>query len=421
MSVQQKEVLIIGGGNAGLSAAAQIKNRDSKLQVTVIDPAEYHYYQPAWTLVGAGTYDAEKTKRRQADVIPNGVEWIQEAAETFEPEKNLVHTKNGKSYTYKYLIVCPGIQLNWGDIKGLKENLGKNGVCSNYKYDMAQYTWECLKSFKGGNALFTQPATPIKCGGAPQKIMYLAEDYLQNNKLRSSSEVAFFTPGGVIFGVEVFANVLKKVIKRKDIKVKFKHELVEIDGEEKIAYFKVDQDTPSITTIDDAENKLKAQRTEDGLLAVPFDMIHVTPPQSAPDFIKNSPLADPESPFGWVEVDPKTLQHKRFENIFSLGDAGSMPNAKTGAAIRKQAPVLVENLFKVMQKDEMKNPAAYDGYGSCPLVTGYGKMVLAEFNYDNEPTPSLPIDTAKERWSMWILKKYVLPWLYWNKILKGKA
>lgn len=394
------QILIVGGGNAGISVASQLLIKNSTLNIGIIEPSPKHYYQPAWTLVGGGDYDVQETEKTEAEVIPEKAQWIQESAASFEPEKNSVKTREGNIYTYDYLVVCPGIQLDWGKVEGLSESLGKHNVCSNYGFDKAPYTWECIQNFKaGGTALFTQPSTPVKCGGAPQKIMYMASDHFQREGILGKSRVEFYSPGKVIFGVEKYAKVLQKVVDNYGIKLNFKHDLIKIDGPNHKAIFKVTDEEGNVSEV-----------------VKDFDMIHVTPPQSAPDFIKESPLANSA---GWLDLDKHTLQHNTYKNIFGLGDASGTSNAKTGAAVRKQAPVLVENLLAL--KDEKKLQGHYTGYGSCPLVTGKGRLVLAEFDYNNEPMESFPFDQAKERFSMYQLKKYVLPWLYWNKILKGTA
>ncbi len=397
---QHHQVLIIGGGNAGISVAAQLLRKRSNLEIAIIEPSDKHYYQPAWTLVGAGVFNIHDTIRSESSVIPDKVKWIRDAAESFQPEVNQVTTKSGAEITYDYLIVAPGIQLNWKDIEGLKQTLGRNGVTSNYSVDYATYTYECLKQLKPGQtALFTSPGTAVKCGGAPQKIMYLAADYLRKHGLQGKVNVEFVTAGGVIFGIKKYADELMKKVNEYGIKLNFKHDLVAVNGDQKTATFKVVDGEGVVSMVEKH-----------------FDMIHVVPPQSAPDFVKASPLADAG---GWVEVDKFTLQHTRYKNIFGIGDAMSAPNSKTGAAVRKQAPVVVKNLLALMDGQQM--PAAYSGYGSCPLVVGYGKLILAEFGYDNKVMETFPFDQSKPRWSMWILKRYILPWLYWNKILKGTA
>ncbi len=396
------QILIVGGGNAGISAAAKLLRKKPDLRIGIIEPSEKHYYQPAWTLVGGGAFDIQKTVRPQAACMPKAANWIKDAAETFLPEQNQVSCRSGATYTYDYLIAVPGIQLDWHKVKGLQETLGKNGVCSNYLFEQAPHTWEFVRNFKGGTAIFTSPNTPVKCGGAPQKIMYLASDYWRRHGLLSKTNVHFYSGGTMLFGVKKYAETLEKVIKRYGIQEHYYHNLVEIDGEKKIAYF-----------------EWKNEAGETAIVEKAFDFIHVTPPQSAPDFIKKSPLAMPGNPLGWIDVDKNTLQHTIYKNIFSCGDATNTPNAKTGAAVRKQVPVLIENLLDVMAGKSLEHK--YSGYGSCPLITGYGKLVLAEFDYNNMPMETFPFNQAKERWTMWMLKKKVLPWLYWNKILKGTA
>ena len=391
-------IVIVGGGNAGISVAAKLVKKDPTLDIAIIEPSDKHYYQPAWTLVGAGVFDINNTVRDEASVIPRGVKWIKQKVVSFQPQLNALVMDNGETVNYEYLVVAPGIQLNWNEIKGLKESLGKNGVCSNYGFELAPYTWECIRNFKGGKALFTNPHTAVKCGGAPHKIMWLAADYFKKHDVFDKTEIQYWSGGTRLFGLEKYEKRLKKVPERDRVQLNFFTKLVAIDGENKKASFEgIGEFNKGI------------------IYEVSFDMIHVTPPQSAPDFIKNSPLANAA---GWVEVDKYRLQHARYSNIFSLGDASSLPTSRTGAAIRKQAPVLVENLLAVMHHKPLS--ARYTGYTSCPVVTGYGKLVLCEFDYENKPMETFPFDQSKERWSMYQLKKRVLPWLYWNKILPGK-
>jgi sulfide:quinone oxidoreductase len=393
------QIVIVGGGNAGISVASKLLLKNKQLDIAIIDPAEKHYYQPAWTLVGGGAFNINDTVRTEASVMPKQVHWIQQKVSTFLPDVNKLSLSDGSEVEYEYLVVAPGIQLNWSAIKGLPETLGKNGVCSNYSFQTANYTWECIKNFKGGRAIFTNPNTPVKCGGAPMKIMFLATDYFRKHGLLKTTQVEYWSGGTRLFGVDKYENTLKKVVARGNIKTQFFVRLDEIDGPNKKAKF-----------IGFGENN------KDEEYWVNFDMIHVTPPQSAPDFVRNSALANAA---GWVDVDKNTLQHVKYANIFSLGDASSLPTSRTGAAIRKQAPVLVQNLLSLINAQPMT--ATYNGYTSCPLVTGYGKLVLAEFDYNNQPMETFPFDQSKERWSMWILKTKILPWMYWHKILPGTA
>jgi len=393
------QIIIVGGGNAGISVAAQLFRKNGNLDIAIIEPSDKHYYQPAWTLVGGGAYDVTKTVRPQSEVMPPKAKWIKDKCVSFNPEQNQVTVGSGGVFTYDYLIVAAGIQLDWDKVKGLKETLGKNGVCSNYSYQTAPYTFECIKSLKQGKAIFHNPHTPVKCGGAPHKIMYLAADYYRKQGILDKIDIQYWSGGTRLFAVPKYEKTLLQVVKRANIKLNFMQRLEEIDAANKRARF-----------VGMAENNKDVETW------VEYDIMHVTPPQSAPDFIKNSSLANSA---GWVDVNVNTLQHNKYPNIFSLGDCSGLPTSKTGAAVRKQAPVLVANLLNAMQKKPLT--ASYNGYTSCPLVTGYGKLVLAEFDYKNEPQETFPFDQSKERWTMYQLKKQVLPWLYWNKILKGTA
>lgn len=428
------QVLIIGGGTAGIMVASQLKRKNSSLDIALIEPSDKHYYQPAWTLVGANAYKFDNTVKPMASVIPSGINWIKEFADKFEPEQNKVITLGGNTFTYDYLVVVPGLKIAPELVEGLPEAMDKGVVCSNYTNP--EHTWKTLQNFKGGTALFTQPTTPIKCGGAPQKIMYLADDYFRKAGVRSKTDVVFALPSGAIFGVKIIADTLMNVVDRKDINVRFFHKLVKVDADKKIAWYEIDKDLSAggcVTIADGDEASLdkdiqynykdvKVTREGDRY-GVHFDMMHLAPPQCAPDFIRNSPLA---AETGWVSVDPKTMQHTKYENIFSMGDVSNLPTSKTGAAIRKQVPVAVANILKMLETKSLSNKE-YNGYTSCPLVTGYGKMVLAEFDYEKNfmPDPKLkqfPMllnDSSKEHWRLWMLKKYGLPYLYWNKMLKG--
>jgi sulfide:quinone oxidoreductase len=394
------QILIVGAGTAGITVAAQLLNKDPKLDIAIVDPSEIHYYQPAWTLVGGGTFNRTSTARPQKDYIPSQATWIKNAVTKLNPANNQVTLDDGSTVDYEWMVLAPGIQIDYDKIEGLRDTLGKNGVCTNYDYEQCAYTWEAIRSVKaGGTALFTNPNTPIKCGGAPQKIMYLASDYFRKQGILDQVNVKFTSAGGVIFGVQPYKASLEDVIKRYGIETVWHHNLKKIDGPNRKATFDILKDGKPVDEV-----------------TLDFDMIHVTPPMSAPDFIKESPLA---ADGNWVKVDKHSMQSPDYPNVFSLGDAAGTPNAKTGAAIRKQVPVVTENLLAAMKGSQ--GNGSYNGYGSCPLITGYGKLILAEFDYDNNSTPSFPFDQSKERWSMFILKKHLLPWFYWNRMMQGKT
>lgn len=416
------QILIIGGGTAGITLAAQLKRKKSSLQIGLIEPSEKHYYQATWTLVGAGAFDYKETEREEVDFIPKGVDWILDKATAIDPEKNEVCTATSGTFTYDYLIPVPGLVMAPELLPGLTEALNKGQVCSNYTNP--EHTWELLQQFKGGNAVFTQPITPIKCGGAPQKIMYLAESYFRKQGIRDKTNVLFATPGTTIFGVPEFAKTLTKVIKDRNILFNPYFAPTLIDGNKReitFRYTKPGESTYAIPT----NSPLREELLGPLEVKIHFDLLHLAPPQTAPPFIQQSKVSIQEGPGkGWIDVDMHTMQHKRYPNVFSIGDVAHLPTAKTGAAIRKQAPVLVENLLQLIATGKVGS-SSYEGYSSCPIVTDYDKMLLCEFKYDNirdsDPLITKFVDTTKEQYSMWLLKKYGLPMMYWNLMLKGRA
>jgi len=397
-SADHHQVLIAGGGTAGLTLAARLR-RAGVTDIAVLEPSGRHFYQPLWTLVGGGRAAQRGTVRPQAQVMPKGVTWIRDAAAGADPGAQTVTTESGRVLHYGYLVLASGIQLDFGRLPGLAETLGQRGVSSNYRYDLAPRTWEFIRDLRSGTALFTMPPGPVKCAGAPQKIAYLAADWWRSQGVLDRIRVILVLPTAVMFSQPDWARVLTGIAAGYGIEVRTESEVTEVDGDGKRAVI--------------ADHK--AGTKED----IPYDVMHVTPPQSAPDWIKASPLADPASPFGYAQADKHTLRHPAWPNVFALGDAANLPTSKTGAAVRKQAPVVAANLIAAMRGGQA---ASYDGYTSCPLVTARNRMLLAEFNYGLERTPSLPIiDTLKPRRDMYLLKRYGLPALYWHGMLKGRA
>lgn len=395
-------VVIIGGGAAGIAVASSLKARKPDLDIAIIDPNDVHYYQPGWTLVAAGVFDAQSTAKTMGSLIPAGVKWIKAAVAAFEPDKNLVILEGCRVVKYGQLVVTPGLKLNWAGIDGLTETLGRNGVTSNYRYDLAPYTWELVKGLERGRAVFTQPPMPIKCAGAPQKALYLSSDHWYRTKRIKNIEIDFFNAGAVLFGVKEYVPTLMQYIEKYNAHLHFQHRLTRVDGPAKTAWF----------------TKTNADGTTE-TVETGFDMIHVVPPQVAPDFVRVSPLADAA---GWVDVDQATLRHKTLPNVYALGDACNAPNAKTAAAARKQAPVVAHNLLKDMGVIKEAD-VAYDGYGSCPLTVERGKIVLAEFGYGGKLLPSFPkwiIDGTKPSHLAWLLKEQLLPPIYWKAMLRGR-
>jgi sulfide:quinone oxidoreductase len=395
------DVLIVGGGAAGIATAASLLRRRPGLDLAIIEPSGTHYYQPGWTMVGAGVFKPEKTRRMEGDLIPDGARWIQASAAAFDPVHDRVELDDGRTIGYRMLVAAPGLKLDWAAIPGLAESLGRNNVTSNYSYETAPYTWQLVRAMRSGPALFTQPPMPIKCAGAPQKAMYLSADHWFDHRRIGDIGIEFHTAGPVLFGVQAYVPALMEYIRKYQVDLHLTSRLIAVDGPAQSATF----------AVTGADGGVKEERRD-------FAFLHVCPPQIAPDFVRHSPLA---AESGWIEVDEATLRHTRFENVFGLGDACSASNAKTAAAARKQAPVVAENVLALLDGRPMT--AVYDGYGSCPLTVERGKIVLAEFGYGGKLLPSFPewlINGTRPSRLAWWLKSEALPEIYWSAMLKGR-
>lgn len=390
----QYQVVIAGGGAAGIAVAASLKQRQPGLSIAVVEPRRTHVYQPGQTLVGRGVMTLDQLKRPTGSLLPSGVDWLQHSVVGFEPEQHQVRLDNGDILAYEQLVVALGLELNLDAIEGLAETLGKNGVTSNYVTELADYTWQQVQALGSGRALFTQPPMPIKCAGAPQKAMYLSCDHWKKSGRLKDIEVEFHNAGAAMFGVADFVPVLESYVRGYGAKPMFGSTLVRVDGPNHKAWF---------------------AQGDGSELEVEFDLLHVTPPQRAPAVVRDSVLANEA---GWLEVDQTTLQHPRYTDVFSLGDVCSAPNAKTAAAIRKQAPVVALNLLA--QRGNQALPAGYSGYGACPLTVEAGKVVLAEFGYGGRLQPSFPLNPTRPRRFYWWMKTTLFPWVYWNLMLKGR-
>ncbi|KAF8654117.1 hypothetical protein AX16_003649 [Volvariella volvacea WC 439] len=396
------KVLVVGAGSGGLSVANQIYNRFKAAgkslnpgDIAIVDAAEYHYYQPGWTLVGAGLRPKGDFRRPISDVIPPHLTHIQENVQTFSPSSSTLTTASGREIAYDTLVVAAGLQINWNAIRGLSQALAdpKSGVSSIYSYDTCDKVWDDVEALRSGNAIFTQPAGIIKCAGAPQKIMWMAWDRYQKTQRGEHINVNFYSGMPTMFAVKKYSDVLEALRVQRNVGGFFQHNLIAVDSQNHKATFK---------------------KSDNSTIDVDYTLLHVTPPMGPLEFLKNSPIVDAA---GWVQVDQGTLQHvnPEYSNIFSLGDCSSLPTSKTAAAITAQAPVLTENLYSFVDSGKVGN-AIYDGYTSCPLLTGYGELLLAEFKYGLEPkeTFSSLIDQGRSHALFYHLKKDIFPVAYWN-------
>ncbi|XP_063381268.1 uncharacterized protein LOC134667789 [Cydia fagiglandana] len=393
------KLLVVGGGSGGCTIAAKFARRLGKDAVIVLEPSCDHYYQPLWTLVGAGVTSVASTRRSAISVLPAGARWLRDSAASLDPKNQEVITANEDQIRYEYIVVAVGLQNDYDKVPGLSEGLQRkdSGVSTIYSPDYCEKTWSDMRQLKGGEAIFTYPDTLIKCPGAPQKIAYLADSWFNKANVRSKTNITYNTCLPVIFGVKKYADVLLKVVERKNIKVNYTTVLKELH-------------------VDKKEGVFVSSKDKSKTFVQPYDMIHVTPPMKTPDFLRNN--KDITDASGYLEVDKFTLQHTKVPNMYGIGDCINTPNSKTAAAIAKQCYVLEHNLLSTMAKDNPKQK--YDGYGACPLVTSYNTCILAEFLYDGVVHETMPFNqVATESRVAYQMKRHLFPFIYWNFMLKG--
>ncbi|TDZ19975.1 Sulfide:quinone oxidoreductase [Colletotrichum orbiculare MAFF 240422] len=405
-TARSHKVVVVGGGSAGLAISHQLlrTGQFSQDDVAIVDPAKWHHYQPGWTLVGGGLKNKEELKRPLDSLIDPKLKFYQQAVSTFTPKENALKLGNGDKLAYEHLVVAPGINIDYGSIKGLPEALANpNSLVSTiYGYETCDKVFRTIEKLDKGNAIFTQPAGAIKCAGAPQKVMWLALDYWKraglydpSNSSASPIKISFATGIPAMFGVPKYSAKLEELRKERGVEGLFQHDLVAVEG-----------------------NNATFARPDGNKVTRQFDLLHVVPKMGPHAFVKNSPLADAA---GFVDVDQATTRHIKYHNVWSSGDASSLPTSKTAAAVTSQAPILVNNLLRSL--DGKAPEPLYDGYTSCPLTTEYGKVLLAEFKYGGVPKETfgdlIGFDQAVPRRAFYHLKKDFFPWVYFNSMVKG--
>ena len=397
-------IAIVGGGAAGLTVANLLSHRLSDAAITLCEPSASHYYQPGFTLVGAGVKTVDYVRLKTADYLPSGIEWVQDSVAEIDPEGRSVTTGSGRRIPYDFLVVATGLSLDYDAIEGMSRDvIGRNGIASVYAGpEAALASWQALSAFadKGGIGLFGRPETEMKCAGAPLKQTFLADDCLRRRATRDRSRIVYNAPGRALFSVPAVSERAEQLFRRQDVTVNRDHVLRRVDPVRRIATYA----TPA------------------GPVEMQWDFINVIPPMRAPAVVRQSPLPWQDGPFaadGWLEVDKATLRHRRYPNVFGVGDVNGVPKGKTAASVKWQAPVAVDHLVAGIAGGESR--AAYGGHTSCPLITRIGSAILVEFDYDNNLTPSFPlIDPLAEGWVPWAIKVIGLKATY-TAMLRGKA
>ncbi|MDZ4798202.1 MAG: FAD/NAD(P)-binding oxidoreductase [Bryobacteraceae bacterium] len=409
-------VLVVGGGAAGLSIASRLRRALPNAQISIIDPAAEHYYQPGFTFIAAGVFTPAEVWKPQSSLIPNGVHWIQDRVTALDPDHNAVETANSGRTQYDVLVLAPGLQMRYEAIEGItRENLGSGNVHSIYDFASAQKCWTAIQRLAetGGRALFTDTWTKLKCGGAPKKINLLTDAYCRRKGVRDRVNIQLFTAIDHLFDVPLFRKRLEEIYVERAIPITMNCRVKAVDvGAKRVTFER---------RITNGNGPAAATSVE--TVVEEFDFLHIVPPMSAPDFVKRSPLSvNPKTGVSedWAPADPATLIHPRYANVFLAGDVAGLPTSKTAAAVRMQAPVVAANVVATL---EGRTPGArYNGYTACPFATEYGKVLMAEFGYDKKPTPTLPfVDPGREHYPGWLLKRYVLKPMYFDLMLRGRV
>ena len=396
-------IVILGAGAAGTALANRLSRRLNGAEITIIDPRKEHWYQPGFSLIAAGLKPAKYSVSQTGDWLPKNITWISERAAEIDPDGNKVMTESGKTVPYDFLVLAIGLVLNYGAIEGFEmDMIGKDGIGSLYAGpDYAAKTWEAAGRYTedGGVGIFTRPATEMKCAGAPIKHTFLIDD-IARKAGTTKLDINYMAHNKGLFGVPIISEKLRMLFGQREITPHYSHVLKSVDAGKKMATF----------------------TTENGDTEMPYDYLHIVPPQQAPDVVRNSALTDPGSwgGRGWATVDKHTLRHNFFDNVFAVGDIAGVPKGKTAASAKWQVPVVEEHL--IAQITGTKSDASYNGYTSCPLITRVGRAMLIEFDYNNDLTPSFPgiIAPLEELWISWLMKEVALKATY-NAMIRGDA
>lgn len=403
-SQARARIVIAGAGAAGLSLAARLRRQMPNATITLIDAKKEHHFQPGFTLVAAGLWRPENVTERNADYVPRGVEWIEEAVAEFDPQAKAVVTAGGRRVAYDFLFVATGLMLDYRAIAGMDPSLiGRNGIASIYAGPaQAAASAAAIDRFieTGGLGLFGRPAGEMKCAGAPLKVTFITDDKARRKGRRDAVRLIYNAHNPAVFAVPPVHDKVKALFAERDVAVNYSHVLKAMDPGAKRATY----------------------ATPTGDVTLDYDFIHVVPPMRAPDAVRNSPLPWQTGPLaadGWVEAERATLRHPRYPEVFAVGDIAGVPRGKTAASVKWQVPVVVDNL--VAETAGRTPRATFNGYTSCPMVTAIGKAMLIEFDYDGTLIPSFPfIAPLEELWVSWLIEEKGLKGAY-RAMLRGRA
>jgi len=405
-SHKKVKIVIVGAGSGGMMSAARLRRSAPNAEIVIVAPNKTHLYQSGQTFVAFDLYQQFENERTTAELLPDNVKWLEEYVTSFHPQNNTIQTSKSGTLSYDFLVVALGVEYDYESIEGLDASMiGKNGIASVYFNDTrvgdaqgGEITKSWLREIKRAtskgsvNVLCTEPETPIKGVGTSLDILFLANDRFKNENIKFS----LAQPTKRLLPSEHFHPIIAKQMKKsKNITPLYSHTLTALD----------------------AKNK-KATFVKDGKKVVlSYDFIHVVPPMRPAKVLQNSSLAIQAGKHkGYLDIDAKTLQHKKYKNVFGVGDILGIELGKTGGSAQKQAVVLQDNIAAAIEKKKL--PALYDGYTVAPVKTEFGKIILAEFN-EKGPLPTFWLNPDKPRWIWWEMDLHVVKTAYFSLMMRG--
>lgn len=413
-SVPNEKIVIVGGGLAGISTAARLKNRLDNPDITIIEPEPLSAsYQRGLTLVAAGIWDISQIQYNRDDKIPHGIKLIKGRATSFDPQNNTLTVDNKDLIAYKQLILATGVALNYAGIKGLSSSitsftkntdllknsgLTKNGLHSIFFRDGASATWRAIQqliqkakthtSTTKLQAIFTHPNTEINCESASINIMYLVHSRLIEAKVRDKITMIYNTSSTNLHNVIEFHDAILKQFKQKNFIYNYSHNLFEINPENKVAIFE----------------KYSQLDTKNEKIEMAYDFIHITPPMKEHNEITTSPLGSLKDQ---TLMNKETLQHVKFKNVWAI----------ESSSVSAKHKVLVDNIISHMQN---KNSSSkYTGYKAESFITNMGTAMLAEYDWSMKQQPSFPLNPMQARWIWWLMELYICKTTTISGMMKG--
>ena len=414
-SALSPKIAIIGAGLGGITISASLIKAMPKAQITLFDKDENFYYQPGFTLIAAGIYTLDDVLYKKAELIDEKVKWIKQNVAQILPNDNKIIAENGESFEYDILLIATGVEYDFNAVSGLSEDDLVNEstkIATIYTPNSAvkakKLFDEIIERGKKGeklNVLFSEQKSQNKCGGANKKINFLLDDLLQTNGLKKQVQTTLFTGGGAMLSSPIHAKMIEQFFVARDMPYHLLHQLVAVDKQKGKATFQTSY-------------MLNGKRVDsDEFVEREFEYLFVIPAMRAQKFISEAGLSTNAG--NWVDVDKFTLQHKGFNNIFAIGDCAGVPKGKTGASIRKQYPVITQNIIAHLEGKSLE--AKFSGYTACPLLTRYGKAVMVEFDY-NGATPSLEcFGATRESYLNWALKVYAMKAMVMKGMIYARA